>query len=214
MSVGAGRALALALALVAVPGATPAAAAPPALGPLLERLGRASAEVETLAGEFTQRSRIKLFKQELTSTGRLLYRRPRRLRWQYLAPDPSTLVLDGDQATLTSPGAAPRRFDLAREPALRTVFDQLSLWLGAGSLAEADKSYQLGAGGSAARPSLSLTPRPGSPIAATFAHIELRFDERLLLAAIVLVERSGDEKEIVFSRLRRNEPLPEAAFSP
>ena len=181
---------------------------------LLGRLEKGSAQVDTLCGEFTQKSRIKLFKQELSSTGRLYFQRPRRIRWQYLSPDPSTLILDGDQATLHAAGSSPQSFDLAKDAAMRAVFDQISLWLGAGSLASARGSYDLAASGSEAQPVLALTPRPGAAVGKTFARIELRFDARLLLRGILMREVSGDEKEITFSRMERNAKLPGGAFTP
>lgn len=181
---------------------------------LLARLEKASAEVTTLSGDFTQKSRIKLFKQELSSTGRMYFQRPRRIRWEYLVPDPSVLVLDGDKATLHSPGAAPQSFDLARDAAMRAVFDQITLWLGAGSLSSARGDYDLSVSGTDALPVLALAPRAGTPVAKAFARIELRFDGRLLLRSILLREASGDEKEITFSRMDKNGKLPAGAFTP
>ena len=205
------RRLVAALLLVAAPAAADEGAG---LDRLLERLERASAQVESLRAEFTQKSRIKLFRKELRSSGRLLYQRPRRVRWQYLEPDPSTLVLDGDQASVRSGDAPPQHLDLARDPALRAVFDQLALWLGGGSLKAARGAYALSAGGSDEQPTLTLTPLPGTPSASAFARIELRFDPHLLLRAIALREASGDEKEIAFTRMEKNVALPAAAFTP
>ena len=203
----------LLVAALLLGGAAPAAA-DDGLERLLARLEHASAQVESLRAEFTQRSRIKLFRKELRSSGRLLYQRPRRVRWEYLEPDPSTLVLDGDQASMRSGAAPPQLLDLARDPALRAVFDQLALWLGGGSLRAARTAYALSAGGSDEQPTLTLTPLPGTPAASTFARIELRFDPRLLLRAIALREVSGDDKEVTFTRMERNVALPATAFTP
>jgi outer membrane lipoprotein-sorting protein len=181
---------------------------------LVARLDQSARGVETLAGEFTQRSRLKLFRQELHARGRLYYRRPSELRWEYTAPDPSVLVIAGERATMTTPDAPPERFDLARDPTLRAVTDQLFLWLGSASLARAGAEYTLVAGGTTAAPTLALTPKPGTPLARAFAGIELRFDDKLLLRAILLRERGGDEKEITFTKMERNAKLPSGAFSP
>jgi len=203
-------ALAAAIALLAAPAARADEAATPAL---VERLDRAAAAVHALAGDFTQRSRVALFRQELLSRGRFAYEKPARLRWEYLAPDPSVLIVDGGHATMASPGEPPRRFDLAGDATLGAVAGQLFLWLGAGSLARAREDYALAAGGSEREPTLSLEPKPGTALAKAFARIELRFDERLLLRAIRLRERSGDEKEIAFTRIERNPRLPPSTFA-
>jgi outer membrane lipoprotein carrier protein len=194
-------------------GSAAGAAEPTPVDRVLFELGRASAEVTTLAGEFTQQNRVKLFKQELRSRGRFYFRRPRQIRWEYLAPDPSTLVLDGQRATLRTPGAAPQVFDLERDATMRAIFDQLLIWLGPGSTAELTNDYELSTAGSAAEPVLVLVPRAQSPVARAFRKVELKLDGRTwLLRSILLVEKNGDEKAITFTRLERNARLPEDAF--
>lgn len=197
------------LFLVVMTGGTAA----PAIDPLLSRIDAAAKRWGTLKGEFTQTSRIRLFKQELESRGRFFYRRPQRLRWELLEPDSSTLVLDGDRASLSTPGSPARSFDLARDPSMRTLCDQLLLWLGSGSLSQARAAYDLAASGSAAEPVLTLTPRAGSPVARIFQRITLRFDGKtLLLHGLSLVEQNGDEKVLRFHHLVPNAPISDATF--
>ncbi len=187
-----------------------AAAAPPSVDELTAKLEASSKDVTSLSGEFTQRNKLKLFKQELRSKGRLYFQRPRKIRWEYLDPDPSTLVLDGERATLRTPGAAPQSFDLTKDATMRMVFDQLLTWLGPGSMTQARADYDLSV---AAGPILVLVPKAGSPIAKAFSRIELRLDAKtLLMKSILLTEKNGDEKEITFTKLTRNGPLPADAF--
>ena len=205
------RALVVGLALVA--SVTAAAAEPVPLAELVKQVDAAKAGVETLAGEFTQKNRVKLFKQELSSKGRLYFRKPRQIRWEYTAPDPSVLILDGNKATLTTPGAAPQVFDLDKDATMRAIFDQLLTWLGPGSLAAARDDYELAAGGTESAPVLVLTPKLASTIGKAFSRIELRLDHKSwLMKSIKLVEKNGDEKEIDFAKLQRNGKLPADAF--
>jgi len=201
-------AVAVALLLPALAGADA-----PAVGDLVKKVDAAKAGVETLSGEFTQRNRVKLFKHELTSKGRLFFRKPRQIRWEYISPDPSVMILDGQKAMLTTPGAAPQVFDLDKDATMRAVFDQLLTWLGPGSLAAVRNDYELSAGGTATAPALTLTPKPASAIGRAFLRIELRLDPKSwLLKSILLVEKNGDEKEITFTKLARNAALPADAF--
>jgi outer membrane lipoprotein carrier protein len=204
------RALAVAALLAA---SSLARAEAPPLADVVARVDKAKASVETLAGEFTQKNRVKLFKQELTSKGRLYFKKPRQIRWEYLSPDPSVLILDGNKATLTTPGAAPQVFDLDKDATMRAIFDQLLTWLGPGSLAAARNEYDMTTAGTAAAPVLALAPKPATDIAKAFSRIELRLDAKTwLMKSILLVEKSGDEKEIDFTRLSRNAKLPPDAF--
>jgi outer membrane lipoprotein-sorting protein len=203
------RAVAAALVLAA----TAARAEAPPLADVVQKVDAAKAGVETLSGEFTQKSRVKLFKSELSASGRLYFRKPRQIRWEYTAPDPSVMILDGNKATLSTPGAAPQVFDLEKDATMRAIFDQLLVWLGPGSLAAARDDYALATSGTTAAPVLMLTPKPASTIAKAFTRIELRLDGKSwLMKSILLVEKNGDEKQIDFGKLARNGKLPADAF--
>jgi outer membrane lipoprotein carrier protein len=208
------RMLLAALLLNALPSASRTAHADaPKVDEVLAKIDAAKVSVDSLAGEFTQRNKVKLFKQELTSQGKLYFKRPRQIRWEYITPDPSTLILDGNRATLTTPGAAAQSFDLDKDATMRAIFDQLLTWLGPGSLAQARSDYAIDAGGSAAAPVVTLTPKPDRPVARAFSKVELRIDGKSgLLKSIALVEKNGDQKEITFTRLQKNVPLPAGAF--
>jgi outer membrane lipoprotein-sorting protein len=209
MSATVSRALVAAMVLAA----SSAAAESPSLSTVVEHVDAASKGVETLAGHFTQRNRVKLFKQELTAKGLVYFRKPRQIRWEYLEPDPSVMILDGNRAVLRSPSAPPQEFDLDKDATMRAIFDQLLTWLGPGSLAKARDDYELVAGGTSAAPLLTLTPKLASAVGRAFAKIELRLDGKSwVLRSILLVEKNGDEKEIVFQHLQRNAKLPENAF--
>jgi outer membrane lipoprotein-sorting protein len=189
------------------------AASPPSVDTLLAEMSASAQKTTTLAGEFTQKNRLKLFKQELSSKGRLFFQAPRRIRWEYLSPDPSVMVLDADRATLRTPGAAPQVFDLAHDATMRAVFDQLLMWLAPGGLESARADYDLSTAGSGAEPSLVLVPKASSAVAKAFARIELRVDGKShLLRGIKLTEKNGDEKQIDFAKLERNATLPKDAF--
>ena len=96
------------------------------------------------------------------------------------------------------------RPQIERDATMRTIFDQLLLWIGPGALTRARADYDFAAAGTAEAPILSLTPRAQSPIAKAFKRIDLRLDPKTwLLRSILLIEVSGDEKEITFSRLER-----------
>ncbi|MGZ3428309.1 MAG: LolA family protein [Polyangia bacterium] len=205
----------LAAALLAPSLAAPSLATAGALplGDVVKKVDAAKAGVETLSGEFTQKNRVKLFKQELTSKGRLYFKKPRQVRWEYTAPDPSVMTLDGNKATLTTPGAAKQEFNLDKDATMRAIFDQLLTWLGPGSLAAARDDYELATAGTAAAPVLTMTPKLASAIGKAFTRIELRLDGKTwLMKSILLVEKNGDEKEIDFGKLSRNAKLPPDAF--
>jgi outer membrane lipoprotein-sorting protein len=230
-SIGSSLAFSLLLALLASP--VHAADAPPPAAELIACMEAGQRDLQTLHAEFTQTSRVKLFKQEMRSEGRLLYERSAptkppakapstRLRWEYLSPDPSTMLLIGSEARLRMGDEKSKRpaqvFDMARDANLRAIFAQLRLWLGlsgadsAGSTsgtAELLADYELRTSGSKEAPVLVMLPRPTSVLGKTFARVELSLAGRgCQLTRLLLVEQSGDEKEIRFTSIKRNAPLP------
>lgn len=180
----------------------------------LARVDGAARATHTLSAEFTQKSKVKLFKQELVQKGRLAFQAPRQIRWEYLAPDPSLLILDGMKATMTTPGAEAQVFDLGRDATMNAIFEQLLTFVGGGSIASAEASYAILVRGSDRTPVITLEPKAGAPAEKVFSRIELTFDERLVVKQIVLTEKSGDEKTITFSKVARNVPLGNGLFTP
>jgi len=189
----------------------------PAIGwaaPSLDKLDAAAKGTKTLTADLEQTSRSKLFKQVLVQRGRLVFRAPRQIRWEYTTPDPSLLVLDGDKATMTSPGAPAQTFDLAKDPTMGAIFDQLLTFVGGGSLSQAETAYTLAVGGSDKSPMVTLTPKPGTPADKIFSKITLTFDKASIVDKIDLLEKSGDEKTIVFTKIVRNGPVMDVSFAP
>ena len=113
-------------------------------------------------------------------------------------------------------GGEAQTFDLERDPTMRIVFDQLLVWLGTGPK-DKDKlaaDYTLATVEQKGQPTLILTPLPTSTVSKVFSRIELRLDAKTsLLRSLLLIERAGDEKEIVFQKLLKNAKLPGDAFA-
>ncbi len=172
----------------------------------LTKLNHSSESITSLRGDFVQKNRLKLFKQQLTSNGRFQFQRPRMLAWEYLSPDASKLSLNQDRATLSTPGAAPQVFDLKSDATMRTIFEQLLGWLTGPQ--NIDRDYNVTLHGN----SLELLPKPESQVARAFQKIVLRFDKTLLLQSIALTEKNGDQKEITFVKVERNIQIDPSAF--
>jgi outer membrane lipoprotein-sorting protein len=71
--------------------AQPAVAAPLLTAmELMTRIDAAQKDLHSLRADFVQHSRVKLFRQQISSTGRFLYAKgtPARLRWSTLRPIP------------------------------------------------------------------------------------------------------------------------------
>jgi outer membrane lipoprotein-sorting protein len=182
---------------------------------LMNKIDAAQKDLRSLRADFVQHSRVKLFRQQISSEGRLQYQKgePAKLRWEYLKPDPSTMLLVGDKAQLKMGQRPPQVIDSGKDPMLRAIFAQLRLWLGQGSLRDAEGEYEITVAGSPEQPALVLAPKAQSPLQRVFSRIELHVDGKtMLLRRLTMVEQTGDEKEIVFGKLERNIEISASQF--
>lgn len=121
----------------------PAAATAAELEPILARLEKVAAGVNTLSSDFVQEKHLAMFEEVLTSKGRFVFAKPDRLRWELLEPVSSGFVLVGNQGRRWSDRSGRSEpFDLAREPVMKLVAEQLLSWARA-DFARLRKEYRL-----------------------------------------------------------------------
>lgn len=200
------------VAAVAAPRKAPATQKAPGLptpAELIARVEKARAGLESLAGDFTQRKRLSLFRDEVRSTGKLKFRRPGKLRWEYVKPDPSVIILDGARVTVAAPGQKPATFDLGRQPGLKALLERLLAALGSASLTAATQDFDLKV---TAPRTLTLTPR--GDLAKHLVSMEMRFDAAWQVAGVAFREKNGDQTDVTFTALRRNAKVDDADFRP
>jgi outer membrane lipoprotein-sorting protein len=152
-----------------------------------------------------------LFRTEVVTKGRLLYRRPDHLRWETFAPDASVLVVTGRQAVLRLPDTPPRQIDLREGGTMAALVDQMLTWLGARPAAELRERYRISAREGSSGTELSLTPKGGA-LAESITRIRLQLGPDDLLRSVMVRQKSGDTTTITFADVQRNKPLPDGTF--
>ncbi len=189
---------------------------------LLEQMAAAHADLETLAGEFTQIKHSELFLEEIASRGHFQCRRPDLFRYDYEASEttgPSSYFFDGETISAYIPDL--RQLEVYREPTIGGSFRGVLI-----GLDEAVDDLQ-------AQHWIHLIP--ASPEADSLAEgvVGIRFEPReeggardfvsadlwvdpvtLLPARVKMVEESGDETTLTFSSLEMNPVLDDAVFDP
>jgi len=213
----------LLLVLAAALAVPSSAAGPPATDPtdpaltpsqrldaLVERVKLEQAQVETLEADFVQERDSEFLEQPETSRGKLFYARPDRVRWEYLQPNPISLVIEGDEMLTWY-----RDLGRAEKVKVGKVSSQVFRYLDAAGSLEALMDYF----------AVTLsTPVPGAPwrldlepryprIAKRLSGITLWIDPELYLPVRVrYAEPNGDSTEYRFDALRANVPIPVERF--
>jgi len=188
----------------------------PALSPsqrldaLIDRVKLEQSRVETLEADFVQERTSEFLERPETSHGKLFYARPDRVRWEYLQPNPISLVIEGDEMLTWY-----RDLGRAEKVKVGRVSSQVFRYLDAAGSLEALMDYF----------AVTLsTPEPGAPwrlvlepryprIAKRLAGITLWIDPELYLPVRVrYTEPNGDSTEYRFDALRANVPIPDERF--
>lgn len=200
----------VALCLVALALALPAGASASPLDDALARIEAARAGVRALRADFVQEKVVSLFAETVRSTGKLVVRRPDRLRWQVLAPDESLFVIAGPSVRYRLPGAR-GNVDVRTAGALGAVLRDLVAFL-AGPLGEVRGRYRLAL--AEGNPVVLVATPTSRDVARSVRTMRLRFSRDLrVLDGVVLEEPGGDRADIRFTNVRINPQVPDSAFT-
>jgi outer membrane lipoprotein-sorting protein len=215
-------ALASFLLAVTLPAARAAAASPPdprapgltgteRLQALIDRVRLEQRAVKTLAARFVQHRESSLLVKPEDSTGEFSYAAPNRVRWEYAAPNPITVVIDGDQMTTWY-----RDLGRADKVKIGRYSNQVFKYLGAESSMQTLLDYftvTLEIPKSTSDPyKLELTPRYAR-IAKRLRGMTLWIDpQRFFPTRVRYVEGDGDVTEYELKNLQINPSLPGDRF--
>lgn len=160
---------------------------------LLAEIRQAAAPVKAFRSRFIQERRLSLFAEPVIFHGSLTVVRPDKLRWEFVSPVPSALIFNGRSGMRCTDQAPPSRFDLDSDPIMRTVAEQLWLWLG-GDYGTLGDSYQVRAEGN------SLLIRPQDEKTREYVEqITITFEPRSMQPQrVVIDEPGGDATELRF----------------
>jgi len=169
--------------------------------------------VRSLAVEFEQEKKLRLFKEPVVTRGLLLFAAPDRLRWETRAPFRSILVVSGNEVGKYEYLKDERRpLKLGRgADAILLVMDRIRSWF-QGKFDREGKYYEIDAVREP-RPRLVLRPRDEA-IRKRISAMELDLSADLsAVEAVTLVEGEGDRTVMRFKELARNRELPPGTFS-
>lgn len=200
----------------AVPAAAPATEAKPAqeakpapasdVKALVDRMQAFYEKIQDFTATFSQSYTYKMAKRTQTSTGKVTFKKPGMMRWEYEAPAPKTFVLAGDRAYTYDPQAmllTKAAFDQSQLSASVTFL------FGTGKL---EKEFTISKVDCAkcAGTLLELLPLKPDP---RFKKVRLEVDPKTaqVLRSIVF-DPDGSENAITFSNLKTNVGVSKDVF--
>ncbi len=180
---------------------------------ILNRLTALGKGTQTFQAHFIQRKHLKLFRTDITSHGRIFFRRPADLRWEMLPPDASVFLIHGNMAEFRLPGEKPRLIDLQQNVVVASLVDQMLVWLGAKTPQFLTQQYKISVSEKSDLLGLLLIPTIKT-IKNYLQSIELEMNRSdLNLRRISVHQKDGDTTTIIFSDFKRNVKLPAQVFN-
>ncbi|MGH8633438.1 MAG: LolA family protein, partial [Burkholderiales bacterium] len=164
----------------------------------VEQLMRGFSQVQSSTARFVERKHMAILSTPLESSGTLVYTAPGRLEKHTLAPQPASLVLDGDRLTIEHRAGGERRtFALQEHPVIRVFVEGIRSTL-AGDLATLARYYEVGLDGGERHWRLTLKPRAQQML--DFV-VEMRISgSHNRIHAIEIIEAEGDRSVMTITK--------------
>lgn len=186
---------------------TPISAA--AVNDFRQNVERQAEEINTMSGDFVQVKYIQMMQEEAVSAGKLYFKAPDVLKWEYFKPynykilfiDGKLYIDDEGEKSVTNLGA-------------NKLFDKLfSLISGSmnGKLLADTENFDFNYMRVNNDKMVILRPRDPN-LRQMFTQIVLIFDHKNLVNSVKLVEESGDFTEIFFKNVQINQPIKASVF--
>lgn len=202
---------ALAAVLVFGDASTPAPAADPALAGVIERFDAAQARIERISARFEEVKTLALLKEPIVQSGEFFHTKPDKFLWEYTAPEPKMLMLNGRDIVAYYPKQK-------RAEEIHTRFSKrIVKYLGLGSvLKDLGEEYDMSLGKDNKIPGtdlLVLTPK-GRMIQKRLAEIRIWVDRTINQPRqLEYLEPDGDSARITFDRIEINPEISVSKYS-
>lgn len=178
----------------------------PEVKALVDRVQAFYEKTQDFTADFKQEYTYKAFKRTQVSSGKVTFRKPALMRWEYEKPSPKTFVLAGDRVFAHDPEAK-----LVTRAALSTnqLSASVTFLFGVGKL-ENEFAIAKKACAKCTGTQLELTPLVADP---RFKKILLEVDETTAqVLKSTVIDPDGSENAISFIGLKTNVGINEAHF--
>ncbi|MBN1495398.1 MAG: outer membrane lipoprotein carrier protein LolA [Spirochaetes bacterium] len=179
-----------------------------AWGDSWDQIKRAAGDITSVQAEFTQKKHMEILARPLASRGRLYFQAPRSLRWEYLSPVNSVLLMHGGTVTrYVRKGGSVIKDSSAQLQSMQIVLQEITLWMRGNFDANPSFTPEL-------RPGriIVLTPKEKS-MAGIIQRIELKLsNEPGVIRSVTIYESRKSYTVIDFNRVTMNKTLPESLF--
>lgn len=173
---------------------------------LVDRVQAFYEKTQDFTADFTQDYTYKAFKRTQSSSGKVTFKKPALMRWEYEKPSPKTFVLAGERVLAHDPEA---KLVTVASIATNQLSASVTFLFGVGKL-ENEFSIAKKACAKCAGTQLEMTPLVADP---RFKRILLEVDEKTaMVMKSTVIDPDGSQNAITFSNLKSNVGINETHF--
>ena len=173
---------------------------------LVDRVQAFYEKTQDFSADFKQDYTYKAFKRTQSSSGKVIFKKPALMRWEYEKPSPRTFVLAGDRVIAHDPEA---KLLTVASIATNQLSASVTFLFGVGKL-ENEFAIVKKACAKCVGVELEMTPLVADP---RFKRIFLEVDERTAqVLKSTVIDPDGSQNAISFLSLTANVGITEAAF--
>ncbi len=184
------------------------------IGDVVAKLQARYDQTKDLQADFKQTTKIEGFATPITSSGKMYIKKPGRLRWDYVDPNPEEIYVNGNEVKMYVPEH--KQVLVGKLTQMAASQAPLELLQGVAKLEEqfdidsAGSGEKVGGGG----PRLTLIPKPtGEESVRTVAKIVLDLHPKsYYIQKVAIHEISGNVATFQFNNLKPNAGLKNALF--
>lgn len=191
-------------------GTQPASLSASEIQTLKKNVATQASGLQSLESDFVQLKRLEFVDNAIKSVGKLYFKAPHQIRWEYTSPFSYYVIFD-DTRMFVNDGGNTKNVNLASNALLRDINGLLAGTVQGDAIFD-DKRFDIAYHRVEGSYRTTFTPKEKA-LARYIKQIEMTFDpSSYLVTRIKIVEPSLDHTEITFSAQKRNTRIPDEKF--
>ena len=178
---------------------------------IIEKIDQTASAMKGMQCDFVQTKRMKLLSKEMPSKGIMYFKRPNKLRWQYIAPYDYTFILNDDKVQIKS-SKSTKNIDVQGNKMFRQITNIILNSVTGGSL-KSSSDFNVEVYKKDNTYFAKLFPKK-KELKQLYQVIEIYFDSALTMVnSVRMVEKTGDETRVNLINTKLNIAIDDKMFA-
>lgn len=170
----------------------------------------AAKDTRSLTSDFKQIKHLDVLSEDAISTGRLIYREDKKLRWEYLSPFKYLIIMKDGKLYINDEGKS-KTYNLSKNKTLNKINELITRSI-KGELFERDMGYSQQFMENSKNYMVILSPLD-QKTKQFMKEIHLTVSKKTMnVVSFKMIEKSGDFTQMVFNNKKINAPVPDDLF--